>query len=83
MIYYIFLPDDNKKLDLIPSTNILGESSTKLFYPEQGFKILKTIITEHERFISKLEIITSDGKQISVEEFFNEISNLRIVNDIY
>lgn len=83
MIYYIFLPDDDKCADVIPDINTLGESGERVFYPALGFKVLKTIIREHERFVPKLEIITSEGKQISVEEFFDQISHLRTIADIY
>lgn len=77
MIYYILLSND-KESDCIKDSNILGESSFRSFYPGAGFKGLKTIINEHSDKLDEIRIITGTGKYLSIEEFLDIISALRI-----
>tara|TARA_Y100000593_G_C4267382_1_gene315519 strand:- start:901 stop:1146 length:246 start_codon:yes stop_codon:yes gene_type:complete len=76
--YYILLPGDDKK-DLVNDTNILGEVSFGNFWPGGGFKALSKIINEKPDYIDDIEILSDMGKKLSITEFLDMISKLKVI----
>ena len=46
MMYYILLPDDTEE-GVQYSTNVLGESSFKNFWADQGYEILERLVNKY------------------------------------
>tara|TARA_B110000858_G_C17722499_1_gene435970 strand:- start:629 stop:868 length:240 start_codon:yes stop_codon:yes gene_type:complete len=78
MIYYILLPEDTSD-DAVYSTNILGESSFKNFWGDQGLEILKRLINKYPDTLDVVRIKDEKSKEYSIEEFFDIISKLNII----
>ena len=55
MIYYILLPDDTED-GVQYSTNVLGESSFKNFWADQGFEILVRLIEKYPDTLDTVKI---------------------------
>jgi hypothetical protein len=80
MIYYILLPDDNED-DVDYSTNILGETSFKNFWTDQGFEILERLVNKYPDTLTEVKIKDEKNKDYSVEQFLKKIENLRIIKN--
>jgi hypothetical protein len=72
MMYYILLPDDTEE-GVQYSTNVLGESSFKNFWAEQGFEILERLVNKYPDTLSEVKIKDEKSKEYTVEEFLNLI----------
>jgi hypothetical protein len=78
MNYYILFPDDAPE-DVIKDTNQLGEDNGfGVFWAGTGFRILQKLIDEQNDIINHFSIVTDRGKYISVEEFLDKISKLKV-----
>lgn len=77
MTYYILLPNDNEK-DSKYSTNVLGEESFGVFYSEQGMAALNNIVNNKPELLPHIKILNEHKKQLTLTEFFDIISSLRI-----
>ena len=77
MTYYIMM-DGDKEQDMQYSSNILGEDSFGVFYPEQGMDALTNIVNNAPSLLPTLRIITDTGKNLTLTEFFDVIATLRI-----
>jgi hypothetical protein len=77
MQYFILLPGDSEK-DTILDSNLLGESSLKSFYPASGLRALLHIVDHNPEVLPDVRIITDKGQKLSVEEFLNVISKMRV-----
>jgi hypothetical protein len=80
MIYYILLPGDTEA-DCLNETNILGEDNgLGTFYPSSGFRALKKMIEVAPHILKDVKIKTSSNQTLTVEEFLDDISKLKIKN---
>ena len=78
MNYYILFPDDAPE-DVIKDTNQLGEDNGfGVFWAGTGFRILQKLINEQHDIVNHFSIVTDRGKYISVEEFLDNISKLKV-----
>jgi len=78
MMYYILLPDDTEE-GVQYSTNVLGESSFKNFWAEQGFEILERLINKYPDTLNEVKIKDEKSKEYTVEEFLKNIGKLNII----
>jgi hypothetical protein len=79
MRYYIIMPDDDGNEDY--STNILGESSFKNFWADQGFEILVRLIEKYPDTLETVKIKDDQSKEYSIEDFLNITSKLNIIRN--
>ena len=78
MNYYILYPDDTMD-DVIKDTNQLGEDNGfGVFWASTGFRILQKLINEQHDIINHLSIVTDRGKYITIEQFLDKISKLKV-----
>jgi len=77
MTYYIMM-DGDKQQDTQYSSNILGEESFGMFYPDEGMNALMRIVDKFPELLSKITIIGEDSKKYTLTEFFDIISPLKI-----
>jgi hypothetical protein len=80
MIYYILLPDDITD-DIQYSTNILGESSFKNFWADQGFSILQRIIQKYPDTLEHIKIKDEKSKEYTVEQFLEIVLKLNLIRN--
>ncbi len=78
MMYYILLPDDTEE-GVQYSTNVLGESSFKNFWAEQGFEILERLVNKYPDTLNEVKIKDEKSKEYTVEEFLKNIQKLNII----
>ena len=78
MRYYILYPGDTQE-SVINDINQLGEDNGfGVFWANSGFKILNKAVNENNSIIERFEIVTDQGKYISVETFLDKIKKLKI-----
>tara|TARA_Y100001937_G_C7126258_1_gene335083 strand:- start:2179 stop:2427 length:249 start_codon:yes stop_codon:yes gene_type:complete len=78
MRYYILYPGDTQE-SVINDINQLGEDNGfGVFWANSGFKILNKAVNESNSIIERFEIVTDQGKYISVETFLDKIKKLKI-----
>lgn len=77
-MYYILLPDDTDE-GVQYSTNILGESSFKNFWADQGFDIFERLVHKYPDTLEEIKIKDEKGKQYTPEEFLRAVSKLNII----
>ena len=80
MIYYILLPDDITD-DIQYSTNILGESSFKNFWADQGFSILERIIQKYPDTLEYIKIKDEKSKEYTVAQFLEIVLKLNLIRN--
>ena len=78
MMYYILLPDDTDE-GVQYSTNVLGESSFKNFWAEQGFEILQRMVELYPDTLNEVRIKDEKSKDYTVEEFLDIIEKLNLI----
>lgn len=78
MMYYILLPDDTEE-GVQYSTNVLGESSFKNFWAEQGFEILERLVNKYPDTLNEVKIKDEKSKEYTVEEFLKNIQKLNLI----
>ncbi len=78
MMYYILLPDDTDE-GVQYSTNVLGESSFKNFWAEQGFEILERMVHKYPDTLNEVKIKDEKSKDYTVEEFLNIVEKLNLI----
>lgn len=80
MRYFILLPGDTEEsVDF--STNILGETSFKNFWADQGFEILVRLVEKYPDTLSEVTIKDEQSKSYSVEEFLDKIKKLKVIQN--
>ena len=78
MRYYILYPGDTNEA-VINDINQLGEDTGfGVFWANSGFKILDKAVYENNTIVEDFRIMTDQGKNISVEDFLNNISKLKV-----
>tara|TARA_R110000772_G_scaffold205621_1_gene316229 strand:- start:654 stop:896 length:243 start_codon:yes stop_codon:yes gene_type:complete len=80
MIYYILLPDDTDD-GVQYSTNVLGESSFKNFWADQGFEILVRLIEKYPDTLDTVKIKDDQSKEYSIEDFLDITSKLNLIRN--
>ena len=79
-VYYILLPDDTED-GVQYSTNVLGESSFKNFWTDQGFDILERMIYKYPDTLQHLTIKDEQSKEYSVDSFLKIVSTLNLIRN--
>ena len=77
-VYYILLPDDTEE-GVQYSTNVLGESSFKNFWADQGFEILVRLIEKYPDTLDTVKIKDDQSKEYSIEQFLDITSKLNLI----
>jgi len=78
MRYYILYPGDTKEA-VINDINQLGEDNGfGVFWANTGFKVLNKAVNEQHDIVSHFTIITDRGNPITVEDFLDKISKLKV-----
>lgn len=80
MRYFILLPEDNEQ-DVDYSTNILGETSFKNFWADQGFEILVRLVEKYPDTLEEVTIKDEQSKSYSVEQFLEKIKKLKVIRN--
>jgi hypothetical protein len=78
MMYYILLPDDTEE-GVQYSTNVLGESSFKNFWAEQGLEILERLVNKYPDTLNEIKIKDEKSKDYTVDEFLDIIEKLNLI----
>mgnify|MGYP001449287761 FL=1 len=78
MMYYILLPDDTEQ-GVQYSTNVLGESSFKNFWAEQGYEILERLVNKYPDTIDEIRIKDEKNKNYTPSEFLDVVEKLNII----
>lgn len=79
-MYYILLPDDTDE-GVQYSTNILGESSFKNFWADQGFDIFERLVHKYPDTLEEIKIKDEKGKQYTPEQFLGAVGKLNIIRN--
>ena len=77
MIYYILLPGDTEE-NLMYDSNILGETSFKTFWPNQGLGALMNISANNPELLPNVKIIDEQRKTYTLEEFLAILEGYKI-----
>jgi len=79
MNYYILFPGDTES-DTINDQNHLGDDNGfGVFWAAGGFRILQRLIKEnHAEVLDSIRIFNEKGKQTSIEDFLDIISERQI-----
>ena len=78
MMYYILLPDDTES-GIQYSTNVLGESSFKNFWTEQGWGIFERMVSLYPDTFEQIKIKDEKGNEYTPEEFLDIVSKMNII----
>lgn len=78
MMYYILLPDDTEE-GVQYSTNVLGESSFKNFWADQGYEILERLVNKYPDTIDEIKIKDEKNKNYTPSEFLDVVEKLNII----
>lgn len=76
MTYYILMKNDSP--DDLTDANVLGEEDFKIFWPGEGMRALTYFINKAPERLSELRIIKSNGKEINIEKFLDEIKKFKV-----
>ena len=78
MRYHILLPGD-KEEDAYLDSNLLGENTGfGTFWPGDGLRALMQMCDTRPNMLMYVTILDEQGREYTVEEFLNQIKNLRI-----
>ena len=69
---------EEKKENLMFSSNILGEESLGSFYPEQGWIALSNMMNNSPESLPNYQILDERGKTYTVTEFLDVVEKLKI-----
>ena len=75
---YFILHKEEKKENLMFSSNILGEESLGSFYPDQGWDALNNMIHQSPESISNYTILNEQGKTFTLTELLDKVEKLRM-----
>ena len=77
MTYYLLLDGDTEK-EAYFSSNILGDESFGVFYPEQGMDVLMKLANNKSKVLEHIRIKDEVGKSYTLEDFISIIDKLKI-----
>ena len=75
---YFIIHKDEKKENLMFSSNQLGEESLGSFYPEQGWVALNNMINTSTESLPNYIILDEQGGMYSLTEFVDIVEKLKI-----
>jgi hypothetical protein len=75
---YFIIHKDEKKENLMFSSNQLGEESLGSFYPEQGWVALNNMINTSPESLPNYIILDEQGGKYSLTEFLDIVEKLKI-----
>jgi len=75
---YFIIHKDEKKENLMFSSNQLGEESLGSFYPEQGWVALNNMINTSPESLPNYIILDERGGKYSLTEFLDIVEKLKI-----
>tara|TARA_X000001036_G_C20036573_1_gene545062 strand:+ start:217 stop:459 length:243 start_codon:yes stop_codon:yes gene_type:complete len=75
---YFIIHKDEKKENLMFSSNQLGEESLGSFYPEQGWVALNNMINTSPESLPNYIILDEQGGMYSLTEFVDIVEKLKI-----
>lgn len=81
MKYYIILPQEliKEENNLNSERYLLGEESFGTFYPDQGYNLLEDLSDRFPELLPHIEIKTSEGEEIDIEEFLDRLDDLTVL----
>jgi hypothetical protein len=77
MTYYLLLKNDTEE-DVYFDSNVLGEESFEVFYPEKGFIALKNIVHNQPELLESLQILDDHKKQYTITEFLDKVEQWKV-----
>ena len=77
MTYYLLLDGDTEK-EAYFSSNIIGEESFGVFYPEQGMDVLMRLGNQKSEVLEHIRIKDEVGKSYTLEDFLSILDKLKI-----
>ena len=78
MRYYIMMPGDREE-DAYLDSNLLGENTGfGIFWPGDGLRALMIMCDTKPNMLRYVTILDDTRNEYTVEEFLNQIKNLRI-----
>lgn len=80
MMYYILLPEDADD-GVQYSTNVLGESSFKNFWADQGFDIFERMVHKYPDTLQYIKIKDEKSKEYTIEQFLEIVSKLNLIRN--
>jgi|TARA_B100000519_G_scaffold85816_1_gene74441 hypothetical protein len=75
---YFILHKEEKKENLMFSSNQLGEESLGSFYPEQGWVALMNMINTSPESLENYTILDEKGGKYTMTEFLDKVEKLKI-----
>ena len=77
MTYYLLLSGDSEK-DALYDTNVLGEESFEMFYPEKGLVALKNIVNNQPELMESIQILDDHKKKYTITEFLDKLESWKV-----
>jgi len=77
MQYFLMMPGDTEETATYES-NLLGESSFKVFWSGQGLKTLMKMVEGEPEMLEHVTIKTDTNKTLTVTEFLDDIKGLQV-----
>jgi hypothetical protein len=77
MQYFIMMPGDTEQ-DAWLDSNLLGESSFKVFWAGQGLKTLMQMVEGQPDLLEHVIIKTDKNKTLTITEFLDTIKSLKV-----
>jgi len=77
MTYYLLLKNDTEE-DVYFDSNVLGEESFEVFYPEKGFIALRNIVHNQPELLESLQILDDHKKQYTITEFLDKVEQWKV-----
>ena len=75
---FFILHKEEKKENLMFSSNQLGEESLGSFYPEQGWTALMNMINTSHQSLENYIILDEKGTKYTITEFLDLVEKLKI-----
>jgi len=77
MQYFLMMPGDTEQDSWLDS-NLLGESSFKVFWAGQGLKTLMKMVEGQPELLEHVTIKTDQNQTLTVTEFLDKIQKLQV-----
>ena len=77
MTYYLLLSGDSEK-DALYDTNVLGEESFEMCYPEKGLVALKNIVNNQPELMESIQLLDDHKKKYTITEFLDKLEKWKI-----
>ena len=77
MTYYLLLSGDSEE-DALYDTNVLGEESFEMFYPEKGLVALKNIVNNQPELMESIQIFDDHKKSYTITEFLDKLESWKV-----